>query len=417
MTKRMLLVCHGYPFETIGGVGQVIEQLVEHLPNLGWEVHVLVPNPSTWSTTIHIETTPTVWGSLHILHRPIRRWSEAWNSPAANQFLLNWVNTLMPSVIHVHHVNALPWQWLIRNKQKSSTRLWITLHDYALPCARGQLLNNHLQVCNGPTIEVCLSCINPWLRLDGWKRKGLSLVHNPASMITARLESIDELLHACDYIDAPSRNMIRQFQRLYPNIQIEHCELPMPKLKHIQQQSLDRDPVRHRFLFVGSIHPSKGVDILLRAFKEVKAISPDIELTIIGPSVHNDVYPKYSAIWEDYAKHLDGTRWMGSLSHEEAMEQMAAHDTLVLPSVWKENSPIVVREALQRGLHIVCGRGGSNELSTDIIQITPLSVFQLKQGMTEVLKRPSPSPIVYPAAINTVRSWIQCAMSEEQKGH
>ena len=30
--KRILLVCHGHPFETIGGVGQVIEQLVAHLP-------------------------------------------------------------------------------------------------------------------------------------------------------------------------------------------------------------------------------------------------------------------------------------------------------------------------------------------------------------------------------------------------
>lgn len=414
MIKRILLVCHGYPFETIGGVGQVVEQLVQNLPMLGWEVHVLVPKPCKWNNTLQMESVQTAWGSLHILNRPIQRWSEAWNSKATNQFLVDWTDNLQPDVIHIHHLNALPWKWLITTKYKNHTRLWLTLHDYALPCARGQLLNTHLQVCEGPTIERCLECIQPWLGLDGWQRQGFRIAHSPSPLVKLRLEEVKDLLSACDYIDAPSMNMIAQFQKLYPDLQVEHCKLPMPRLKHhIPSQRSNSD---HRLLFVGSIHPSKGVDILLRAFKEIRTLFPDSVLTLIGPSTQCDFYPQYSQIWEDYAKQVDGTRWMGPLSHEDTMKQMATHDTLVLPSVWKENSPIVVREALQRGLNVVSGRGGSHELSKNIIQATPLSVFHLKQTLIEILKTPRPTPIVYPPALETIQNWIECAVNEHIKG-
>jgi glycosyltransferase involved in cell wall biosynthesis len=43
---------------------------------------------------------------------------------------------------------------------------------------------------------------------------------------------------------------------------------------------------------------------------------------------------------------------------------MVDHDVLVLPSIWPENSPLVVREATAAGLHIIARDiGGTRELA------------------------------------------------------
>ena len=40
---------------------------------------------------------------------------------------------------------------------------------------------------------------------------------------------------------------------------------------------------------------------------------------------------------------------------------MAEHHTIILPSLWPENAPIVLREAAALGLQIICTSGGGEE--------------------------------------------------------
>jgi glycosyltransferase involved in cell wall biosynthesis len=43
---------------------------------------------------------------------------------------------------------------------------------------------------------------------------------------------------------------------------------------------------------------------------------------------------------------------------------MAAHDVLLLPSIWPENSPLVVREATAIGMGVIASvEGGTGELA------------------------------------------------------
>ena len=75
------------------------------------------------------------WGTLHRLRRSVRRWSKSWSDNKVNEQLIEWISTLKPDVIHLHHLDGIPWKWLIDGKQQDSYRLWLTLHDYAIPCA------------------------------------------------------------------------------------------------------------------------------------------------------------------------------------------------------------------------------------------------------------------------------------------
>lgn len=418
MSNRILLVCHGYPFETIGGVGQVIEQLVTHLPRFGWEVHVLVPSTSTNSLSrqISVSSTSETWGTLHQLHRPIRKWSQSWKDEKANEQLFQWLKELNPNVVHIHHLNALPWEWILRGKEALDCYLWLTLHDYAIPCARGQLLDRYLQLCEGPISDQCTNCIHPWLTLDGWRREGLRLVHRPDKTVSERIDLTRRLVKSMDWIDAPSEHMTERFTKLYPSIRIQHCHLPIAAAKPGElQTTLIID--EHRFLFVGSIHPSKGLHILLRSFTRLQKKHPRIRLTIIGHDSPSDVVANYAQIWKDFAEANSNIDWMGQIPHQEVLNQMSRHHTLVLPSVWNENSPIVVREAIQRGLHVICGRGGSSELSPTILDVEPLSVLHLMNRMNEVVGQPRPSRKTYPPADKTIAEWVQTATQTKRKAH
>ena len=410
MTKRILLVCHGHPFETIGGVGQVVEQLTTHLPKQGWEVHVLVPSTHKWLASISITSNIETWGILHKLHRPIRRWSQSWKDEKTNDRLFEWIRDLNPSVIHIHHLNELPWEWLLQGKQILRYHLWLTLHDYAIPCARGQLLNQHLQLCDGPNDSRCTDCIRPWLALDGWKRQGMGMIHQPNLSIAARNDLTVRLLSAIDHIDAPSQHLIEHFRHIYPSIQIQHCTLPMPAIEESQHTHTTSD-IHHRFLFVGSIHPSKGLHILLRAFVLLRQRRSNVRLSIIGHDSPSDVVSNYGQIWKDFTTTVSNIDWIGTVSHQEVLKQMNQHQTLVLPSLWRENSPIVVREALQRGMHVICGEGGSYELSPAIIQVKPISVNALMTRMNEVVGQPLPSRQTYPLPENTISEWVQSALA------
>lgn len=394
MKPKILLVAHGYPFENIGGVGQVLTQLIEHLPSMGWDVHVLVPKIVRWKRTPKIVSTIQTWGTLHKLERHIHRWSQAWIDQPADSTLQLWLSKLLPHTIHIHHLNGFPIEWLLT----SSAYVHLTLHDYAIPCPRGQFLDRNLHVCDGPSPTKCHTCIKPWLGLE----------RRPLQKLEQRQLLTSKLLDFIDRIDAPSVDLIQRVQAVYPTLTIEHCSLPVAEVEEANineeiQQGLSTIPTVHKFLFVGSIHPSKGVLLALQAFSNLKIPA---QLTIIGGSSSSDIQPNYSTICRDFAEQFPNILWLGQLKHSAVLNEMMSHDTLVLPSIWPENSPIVIREALQRGMTVICGRGGSVELSDHIVQATPLSVSALTVAMIEMSRRNPQESTIYPSPKRAVEDWI-----------
>ncbi len=382
-----LLIAHGYPFQKIGGVGQVLAQLVKYLPTLGWDVHLLIPELSRKNIRPRIVSETTTWGTLHIIHRPVWHWSQAWKDPTTNQILRQWIANIQPHTLHIHHLNGLPYQWLIDAKIQHKH---LTLHDYALPCARGQLLDRWFQVCDQPNPDKCLDCIAGWLVLERQKKQRLA---ERFTLSTLLLESMNT-------IDAPSEDLRQRVQTIYPKVRIDHCDLPIEHRPAIARQPSNQ----HRFLFVGSIHPSKGVHLVLQSFVGLK--DPNVQLTIIGGDGHSDTHPNYPQIWRTFANQSPRIKWLGSMGHDAVLQAMESHDTLILPSLWPENSPIVIREALQQSMKVICGRGGSVELDQNIVQLQTISVHALAVAMKKTLSSPPPKPVRYPPPEQIVTQWI-----------
>jgi len=124
-----------------------------------------------------------------------------------------------------------------------------------------------------------------------------------------------------------------------------------------------------RVLFASSIIPTKGPDLLLKAFAQVRG---DITLTLAGHAPPYDGRQDYAEQVIATAKATPGAQWLGAVPAAHMPALMAEHDVLALPSIWPENSPLVVREATAAGLRIIGSTaGGTRELAPDATLVEP----------------------------------------------
>ena len=105
------------------------------------------------------------------------------------------------------------------------------------------------------------------------------------------------------------------------------------------------------FGYIGTHIPAKGVDRLIRAFGEV-AGEPILRMWGWDRGVE-------TAGLRSLARDLPGSagirvQWMGEYRNQDIVLQVFNHcDAVVVPSIWAENSPLVIHEALQAGVPVI----------------------------------------------------------------
>jgi glycosyltransferase involved in cell wall biosynthesis len=129
------------------------------------------------------------------------------------------------------------------------------------------------------------------------------------------------------------------------------CILPngvyVPPLEKIPNNS------RLQLLFLGRLHPIKGIDILLHAWQIVENQFPDWDLLIAGPD--ND---SYQATMQVLAKQLQLKHvvFTGPLFGEEKLRAYRAASLFVLPTN-SDNFGMTVAEALAAGTPAIVTKG------------------------------------------------------------
>lgn len=108
-----------------------------------------------------------------------------------------------------------------------------------------------------------------------------------------------------------------------------------------------------RLLFLGRIHPIKGIDVLIRAWAKIEKQFTDWELCILGPDNDN-----YSARMNSLAKDLTIKRinFAGAVYGSAKSQAYWSADLFVLPS-YSENFGMTVAEALAHGKPAIVSKG------------------------------------------------------------
>ena len=99
--------------------------------------------------------------------------------------------------------------------------------------------------------------------------------------------------------------------------------------------------------YVGGIYYSKGVHVLVGAFRHLRG--EPVELAIHG---HLDWFPDYVAGLRRTAEG-SAVRFVGPFDPGSVDAVLSQLDLLVLPSVWYENMPITIHEAHRHGIPVV----------------------------------------------------------------
>jgi len=157
---------------------------------------------------------------------------------------------------------------------------------------------------------------------------------------------------AADLVLAPSRTTAAEIARDYdvelprvlPNatggVTVEPRPLPL-------EVPVAEPPL----LFVGRLRLRKGVEILLRALREMAREEPSARLLIAGEGEHR-------AALEDEARRLqlgERVRFLGRVDAGQVRTLLGLARALVVPSVY-EGMPLVVLEAMEAGRPIVASR-------------------------------------------------------------
>lgn len=125
--------------------------------------------------------------------------------------------------------------------------------------------------------------------------------------------------------------------------------IDVPPLDPIDQPLSER----RRLLFLGRIHPIKGIEMLLQAWQALQDEHPDWELVIAGKGEAT-----YVEVLQQMAKdlHLQRVEFPGAIYGEAKHALFRSAEIFVLPT-HTENFGMAVAEALARGIPVLTTRG------------------------------------------------------------
>jgi hypothetical protein len=121
-------------------------------------------------------------------------------------------------------------------------------------------------------------------------------------------------------------------------------------------------PVRPRFTFVGHFGEHKGLRILCRALAHLENARDRFDLFLVGegqllPAIRQEVIERG---WER------SVHFPGRVDHAGIDAVYRQTDVLVLPSIWPENQPVSITEAMAAGIPVIASRiGGIPEMVED----------------------------------------------------
>ena len=339
---RVLLVANGVPPHRLGGAELVAWRIARILAASGFEAALLAVDDAPEAQLGVLERRERDGVALYSLGT--RRGLD--EHPRAHEAMSRVLGLWRPDAVWVHHPSGLGLE-AIEVAAGDGPPLAVTLHDYGWFCPRGQLMDTAGRPCAGPAADRCPGCLAP-----GAPRP----LQSTARAVTAhwwadRQARARALLIGAALRTAPSRHVVGRYQD-WLGVDVQWLPNPAPTVRRLPAQARS-GPVRVGYF--GTLLPSKGVEVLVRAARRV---GPGrIALELHGPLPAGPQWRR----WRRQLRRLAvaaNVRWAGPYGAEELDRRMGGVEIVAVPSLWEENAPLVIDEARAAGRPVLASAVG-----------------------------------------------------------
>jgi glycosyltransferase involved in cell wall biosynthesis len=369
-----ILICSAlFPPHVLGGAELVAYKQAKALRALGHEVRIFSGRLSSaimrpYRVTSTKKEFHTTWVSLSPRHIS----GDSWNfyNQQIRRAFANVLEEFAPDVVHFHNLSGLSIK-MIDECQTRGIPAVMTLHDYWGICFKNTMIKNDGSICMQSGFD-CLGC-----KETLWSDRSIpSPVRN--SHILLSLDKVDRFI-------APSRYLAERYAT---------NGLPLDKIVVLHNGiDLDLFPstrMRHDKLilgFIGYLGKHKGIDFLLRALTLVHDLEK-IRLLIVGDG-------EEARYLKSLCRELNLDRYVtfhGRVDNRHIPTIYEKIDVLVVPSIWPENSPVTISEAMASGIPVIAfNLGGISEMVEEGVTgflVSPKDIHTLAERIERFLIHP-----------------------------
>lgn len=358
---KILIVIHGYPMRFNAG-SEVYTQTLAHGLADAHEVRVFTRQDDPLRTAYDLIDEHDPGDSrvrLRIINNPASR--DRYQHAEIDRAFAGLLDEFRPDIVHINHVSHLSTS-MLRAVKDRGLPLVFTLHDFWLMCPRGQFIqrtqsdDGHLYpMCDGQEDRKCADrCYS--IYYSGSDTQTQADSYRWTAWVGERMLHVRKMARLVDRFIAPSRHLLDRFQLDFG--------LPAEKLvyldygfDHLRLRGRERSP-SERFVFgyIGTHIPAKGIHLLLQAFAQVEG-EPLLRIWGRPRKPYTDSLKAMAQALPDGAhKRIE---WLGEYENANIVAEVFNRvDAIVVPSIWVENSPLVIHEAQQARVPVITGDTG-----------------------------------------------------------
>jgi glycosyltransferase involved in cell wall biosynthesis len=340
--KRLLIISHGHPDINKGGAEMAAYNMFNELRNNDVDAYFLA------------RTGQPPHGGAAFSQRNSAR-EILFHTTMDDGFLFSNIKTrhmwqefrdllllIKPDIVHLHHYFLLGIEILEEIKRSlPDAKIVLTLHEYLAICHNnGLMVKTSGKLCYKATERDCHSCFPEkqpgdfFLRKQYIKRMFQNIDHFVSPSMFLRQRYIDWGI-------APDQISVIE------NGQITPDDTAVNSAVETESRSV-------RFAFFGQINPYKGIDVLIGALAGLsKKVKKHVLIEIHGANLEQQAGSYQKKVNTLMTKYGARVHFHGAYETQEMPGILRSVDWAVVPSVWWENSPMVIQEAFNCGVPLI----------------------------------------------------------------
>jgi glycosyltransferase involved in cell wall biosynthesis len=249
---------------------------------------------------------------------------------------------IAPDIVHFHHyVNYGVETFLHVKRALPQCRIVLTLHEFQAICNHyGQMVTKEKKsLCYEASLRECNKCYPEFSRTDFFLRK---------AYVSRFFDLVDQFI-------SPSEFLAERYVKWgIPEAKMAVLENVTTPAQDIGFPGLDADPDILRVGFFGQISYLKGIHVALDAARLLE----EEGVSAIQFEIHGDYANQPPEFQTDFLERLQkagrNVRYHGPYENHRVDSLMRSVDLVLVPSIWWENSPVVIQECLRNRRPIVC---------------------------------------------------------------